>query len=952
MAKFGLSDSDSSDEDYDTSQDGQQHHRASTSASPRPSASSSQTLEQDDGDQDDAPPPSSSLNDEQGMDEHDEEDQLPGQRARARRSTRETSFLSTTSISSRPHHDDDDDDDDDDDARSTSTASLTPRKRPVPASRTLPTTATATNKTWSTNLRLEPKRVAVMQASFFQQQASPVAAEQQAPTKKDHSTWTIRGSAAAASTPPKATTASTFKAAPAPAPALAPSPSVVPTPAIDPSPFRPYRKYTRVPLDRSITKGKEGNLVDLGLALGRSFRVGWSPTGQIVHLGRGKLYRGENVDKSDALKVDRLKTSSSTDMRSAVRLLEVQLVHTPIYSNPVDSSNDDPSSSIPFAVPHPELRFTHFVNEFPSSDRSAEANLWRLGQALFDEIQDLAIPENVVVDDPSVQAYVERLRRTDRFERWLREVVRGEVEDDLRNVGGDGLGASSEEADEAKRIFALLSGHQVERACQAAVQAGDLRLATLLAQAGGDDEFRRDMFLQLVKWREYRVDSHILPEYRKIYELLCGNVGLSEGRTGKDGDSVVDGVEEVHVAQGLGWKRAFGLSLWYATFRSSIETAMESYESAFQEDPRVAKPEPEYIATPTRSPEKRPEWSNRSGETPSDPLYQLLKLYTLSTHPLEQVLLPINFGTCPLDYRLPWHLYILLSRVLRRRDFEDRVQVVDFEDRGMDDGDDGRGFLEGNSVRADLMTEAYANQLEMNGEWTWSAFVLLHLELPIARAKALQALLSRSTHLLTSDTFTFLTEKLRIPFEWIYHAQALAAPDRFEKFGLHLLAREWNEAHRLLKEQLGPEAVLRGDLGLLRRLGGRFEEEQGWRKVEGWEEGAGLLKEYAEVVEGEKRWLERVREGAHAEEAELEERGRKVRSLLETIARLGDEDVRSRKTKIARDEMMSRLTLIATRVNGALNKIQPKMLQESDRLVWIRGAADSFLTQSLQAACS
>ncbi|SGY85171.1 BQ5605_C009g05743 [Microbotryum silenes-dioicae] len=916
------------------------------------------------------------------MDEDEEEDQLPGrraQRASTRRSTRETSFLSITSISSRTHHDDDDDesfqlddddDDDDDDARSTSTASLTPRKRLIPASRTLPTTAT--NKTWSTNLRLEPKRVAVMQASFFQQQASsPVAAEEQAPTRKNSSTWTIRGSAAAASTSQKPTTASTFKAAPAsapaPAPAPAPSSSVVPTPAIDPSPFRPYRKYTRVPLDRSITKGKEGNLVDLGLALGRSFRVGWSPTGQIFHLGRGNLYRGENVDKSDALKVDNLKTTLSTDMRSAVRLLKIQLAHTPIYSNPVDSSNDEPSSSIPFAVPHPELRFTHFVNEFASSDRSAEANLWRLGQALFDEIQDLAIPENVVVNDPNVQGYVERLRRTDRFERWLREVVRGEVEDDLRNVGGDGLGASDEEAVEAKKIFSLLSGHQVERACQAAIQAGDLRLATLLAQAGGDEEFRRDVFLQLVKWREYRVDSHILPEYRKIYELLCGNVGVSEGKKGKDGDSVVDGVEEVHVAQGLGWKRAFGLSLWYATFRSSIETAMELYESAFEEDPRVAKPEPEYIATPTRSTstEKRPEWSNRSGETPTDPLYQLLKLFTLSTHPLEQVLLPINFGTCPLDYRLPWHLYILLSRVLRRRDFDDRIQVVDFEDRGMDDGDDGRGFLEGNSVRADLMTEAYANQLEMNGEWTWSAFVLLHLELPIARltslffivnsrAKALQALLSRSTHLLTSETFTFLTEKLRIPLEWIHHAQALATTDRFEKFGLHLLAREWNEAHRLVKEQLGPEAVLRGDLDLLRRLCGRFDEEKGWKKVEGWEEGAGLLKEYAEVLEGEKRWLERVREGADAdaEEGESEERGRKIRSLLEMIARLGSGHLRSRKAKVARDEMMSRLTLIATRVNEALNKIQPKTLQESDRLVWIRGAADNFLTQSLQAACS
>ncbi|SCV74597.1 BQ2448_7626 [Microbotryum intermedium] len=983
MAKFGLSDSDSSDEDYDGVHAGEQQ-RTSTRASPTPSGSSSRTLEQDqvedddgdreDDDDEDGPPPRSSLNEDEDMGD-DDEDELQQRRrrgARGRRSTRETSFLSTTSISSRPHDDDDDeclqledeDEDDDDHDRSSSTASLTPRKRAMPrsttrATRSTPATATA-YKTWSTNLRLEPKRVAVMQASFFQQQSSPLVPES-ASAKRDQSTWAIRGSvaAAAAAAPSngasqKAATASTSIGASASAPAV--TSSVVPTPAIDPSPFRPYRKYTRIPLDQSISKGKEGNLVDLGLALGRSFRVGWSPTGQLIHLGRGNLYGGPNVDKSDALKVEKFKTTLSTDMSSAVRLLEIQLAHTPIYSTPADPNNDDPSSSIPFAVPHPELRFSHFVSEFACSDRSAEANLWRLGQALFDEIHDLAIPDNVVAEDPNVQGYVERLRRTERFERWLREVVRGEVEDELRRIGGEGLGASSSDEDgaEANKIFALLSGHQIERACQAAIQAGDLRLATLLAQAGGDDEFRQDVFLQLVKWREYRVDSHILPEYRKIYELLCGNVGVSEGRKGKEADSVVGGVEEVHVAQGLGWKRAFGLNLWYATFRSSIETAMELYERAFQGDPRVARPEPEYVTSPTRSRQgTQTEWSNRSGETPTDPLYQLVKLFTSSTHPLEQVLLPINFGPCPLDYRLPWHLYILLSRVLRRRDFDDRVQV-EFDEREMDEGEEGRGMLEGNSVRADLMTEAYANQLEMNGEWTWSAFVLLHLELPLARAKAIQALLSRSTHLLTSASFDFLTEKLRIPIEWIHHAQALSTGDRFDKFGLHLLAREWNEAHTLLKDHLGPEAVLRGDLGLLKRLCWRFEEGVG--KVEGWELGAGLLQEYAEVLEGEKRWLEQVKErgeGWDGEDGEgVEDRGRKIRSLLETITRQGSEGLRSRKAKVARDEMLSRLTVIATRVNGALNKIHPKTLQESDRLVWIRGAADNFLTQALQAACS
>jgi hypothetical protein len=35
-----------------------------------------------------------------------------------------------------------------------------------------------------------------------------------------------------------------------------------------------------------------------------------------------------------------------------------------------------------------------------------------------------------------------------------------------------------------------------------------------------------------------------------------------------------------------------------------------------------------------------------------------------------------------------------------------------------------------NSVTADRVTEAYAMQLEAQGEWHWAAFVLLHIELP------------------------------------------------------------------------------------------------------------------------------------------------------------------------------------------------------------------------------
>jgi nuclear pore complex protein Nup98-Nup96 len=48
---------------------------------------------------------------------------------------------------------------------------------------------------------------------------------------------------------------------------------------------RPARKFTRVPPELSLTVGRDGNYHDLGLSMGRSFRVGWGPGGTIAHIG-------------------------------------------------------------------------------------------------------------------------------------------------------------------------------------------------------------------------------------------------------------------------------------------------------------------------------------------------------------------------------------------------------------------------------------------------------------------------------------------------------------------------------------------------------------------------------------------------------------------------------------------------------------------------------------------
>lgn len=357
---------------------------------------------------------------------------------------------------------------------------------------------------------------------------------------------------------------------------------------------------------------------------------------------------------------------------------------------------------------------------------------------------DLALPESDGPGAPPVtpqqRAHMTALRRRAQLSAWLEDATRPAVEAALQSSSS---ASSSSSNSGAARVFALLSGHQVSRACDAALESGNVRLATVVAQAGSsfappDAALQGDLALQLAKWREYGVDAPQLvdPAYRRVLELVSGNVGVSEGRPrGDDGM----GVPETHVLEGLTWVQALAAGLWYAPDpdqgdgEAAVRDAVEAYERAFAHDERVAQPVPAYLAS--SSPSSSPSWASLPSEARSPPragTYHLLKLFSSPVHALEDALAPRNFGPAPTDYRLPWHLYVLLSRVLRRRDWEDR-EVLDDDDEvereAMRGEGDGAATREGNSVTADRVTEAYAAQLEAVGEWDWAAFVLLHIEL-------------------------------------------------------------------------------------------------------------------------------------------------------------------------------------------------------------------------------
>ena len=139
-------------------------------------------------------------------------------------------------------------------------------------------------------------------------------------------------------------------------------------------------------------------------------------------------------------------------------------------------------------------------------------------------------------------------------------------------------------------------------------------------------------------------------------------------------------------------------------------------------------------------------------QAPNDPLFALIKLYADPTLPLSKALNPLSFSPMGLDWGIGmcWHLYIILSRILRVRDFADRsysgaksknklpgnitngfggtgrreFSIIN----GISRDEDEKESSEGHSPTADLLTSSYAFELESRGMIQETAFVLLHLE--------------------------------------------------------------------------------------------------------------------------------------------------------------------------------------------------------------------------------
>ncbi|KAL1707103.1 nuclear protein 96-domain-containing protein, partial [Schizophyllum commune] len=679
---------------------------------------------------------------------------------------------------------------------------------------------------------------------------------------------------------------------------------------VDLVPQRPSRKYARVSSAASAVAGCEGYYADAGLAMGRSFRVSWGPGGRLVHLGSlcAPSSRPSQSANSSVVTITKVPMSSSTEHNAlfSETLLSHQLTHTTIAPD-----EDD----VPFANPKKsELKFSTFASLFGATDRSYEANLFRLGQALFDSLE-----ERLGASVPAEMRFrIANLHRKAALSEWLQEAVAPAV------AAGISEGSPTDPKTAITNAFTLLTGNQVEQACDEAVNGGFFNLATLIAQAGGDDTFRADLQHQLQIWREQNIP--IDAAVKRIYTLLAGSETLGDG---------------LDVTDGLDWKRVLGLHLWY--FHPPGDTVTD----VFREFSTLNLQRPPHYLEDADHAAWTGVWSvRRDVPAPPDGMYQLIQLYADQSVSLSQALEPLSFSPSPLDVGLLWHLYIIISRCLRQRDLEDREEIELSSDHSVDEDNE----VEGHSPSADLLTSSYAHQLESEGMLQEAAFVLLHLEGSRGRERALRDLLMRSAPALDEWAQRGLLGSLHLPQAWVHEALATYAfdnDDMFTAYELYLSANCRDPAHDIAVRHLAPDAILRKDYLLLNEL---LEPFVG-KPVEDWAIRGKILMDYAHIMQRLPQLAAHQARNAVPDAAEALELEDLCRSVPKILGLLPDVfRAREPRHRAALAEITAGLLGAVDRVRpAALAQVQPKFIAEGARLGHVRSMAHDRFTRSLKA---
>ncbi|KAI4325228.1 hypothetical protein MLD38_030645 [Melastoma candidum] len=574
-----------------------------------------------------------------------------------------------------------------------------------------------------------------------------------------------------------------------------------------------------------VTAHNSHNVVDAGLFMGRSFRVGWGPNGVLVHAGAPVSSKHPRKVLSSVINLERVAIDRAVrDEDDKVRKELVQLsFDVPLTLHKEISVVDREIEVGPFKLPlrkavtdrltlsgicrsyvdivERELEIT----ELPSHGRlilTHQVMVWELIKVLFADRESIGQSEFVDVDNqedmmedladgsPMVDPEALPLIRRAEFSHWLQEYVRPRVQAEV---------SSMSESNYLEHLFLLLTGRQLDEAVELAAFQGDVRLGCLVSQAGGSPVNRSDISRQLELWQRNGLDFNFIEKDRiRILELLAGNIGGA--------------LRDIN----MDWKRFLGLLMWYQLPPdTSLSTIFQTYQHLLSK--RMApNPVPIYIDEGLVD-----KTDNRNMEGQLDLSYYLMLLHSNQDgyfRYLKTMFSAFSSTNDPLDHHMIWHQRALLEAVgvFSSKD----LQVLDM---------------------------GLVSQLLCLGQCHWAIYVVLHMayceDYPNLHATLIREILFQYCEKWSSEeSQQQLIESLGVPTSWLHEALAVYHSyygDVSKSLENYLKCSNWQKAHSIFVKSVAHKLFLSEKHSEIWRLATLMEEHKS--EIENWDFGAGIF---------------------------------------------------------------------------------------------------------------
>ncbi|ETN61956.1 nuclear pore complex protein nup98 [Anopheles darlingi] len=418
------------------------------------------------------------------------------------------------------------------------------------------------------------------------------------------------------------------------------------------------------------------------------------------------------------------------------------------------------------------------------------AEVWSLLVALWGACEEL--------EEVDESAHLTTMFRRDLLSEWIERVVTDRSQKERK---------LAEKHDYLDQLLELIRTHKVLEACELAFENNDLQLALLLAQISGGPTTRQLLQHQLSSWQQSEADRFIDPRRLQVFMAIAGIPVMSSFHGA------------INLFENVDWLKALAMHLWYlAAPTASITDALLGYEQSYESD--------DYFTLPPVPPYARRYPTSTVSRPIRDVRFQLLKLYSRRTTPLEPLLNPASHSADPMDYRLSWLLLQSLETL---------------------------GYLHCSEVTRSQTHTSFALQLEGYGLWQWAIFVLLHLSDQARRELMVQQLLYRHVQLTDDEDYCtrerFVVQELGVPKKWIYWAKAVKAASLFDypqQAHFLLQAKQWSLAHEVILQHLAPEYVMNDKINELKEMLDAIEDT---KQISNWSTKGQILSDFIELNE-------------------------------------------------------------------------------------------------------